>query len=471
MNLSLNRLHLVHTYKLVDQSTIKQNKMKRITRLSVTICLAFIVTILRAQDTPTNILITNVNVWDGTSDKVVSADVLIENNLIKEVKAGIKAPKGATIIDGKGGTLTPGLIDMHTHIMLNGPKAFYTGQGDYDAFAIGAWAYRDMNMLLDMGFTSIREIAGNSLSLSKATKAGVMRGPRIWSSGPPLSSTGGHGDSGMWNELPGEGNPAHFTMNLAISDGVDGVIKQSRWNYRHGAAFTKIFVGGGVASDYDPLEIIEYTPAELKAIVDIAADNKTYASIHAYRDDAINRALDAGVKCVEHGFLMSEATVKRLADENIVLSLQGYVSAVQFAHPEVVPWFTAEQRRKATQVHKGALQMIQWAKKHNVFIVSGGDMFAENTAIAKQNLTIEATFGFEPWEIMQHGTYNAGKVLAMSGPARNPYREGPLGVIEAGAYADIIIWEKSPLDDIENIIPNENIKILMKDGEILKNTL
>ena len=117
----------------------------------------------------------------------------------------------------------------------------------------------------------------------------------------------------MWNELPGEKNPAHYTMNLSVTDGVEDLIKQSRWNYRHGAAFTKIFVGGGVASDYDPLEIIEYTPEELKAIVQIASDNKTYATIHAYRDDAINRAIDAGVKCIEHGFLMSEATVKKIS--------------------------------------------------------------------------------------------------------------------------------------------------------------
>jgi imidazolonepropionase-like amidohydrolase len=423
------------------------------------------------KEAPKQVLITNVSVWDGKGESVKNADVLIEGNLIKKVGSGLAAPADATAIDGKGGTLTPGLIDMHTHIMLNGPKAYYTGQGDYDAFAIGAWAYKDMNMLLDMGFTTIREIAGNSLSLAKAVKLGVMRGPRIYSSGPAFSSTGGHGDSGMWNEMPDEENPAHFTMNLPTSDGVDEVIKQARWNFRHGAAFAKIFAAGGVASDYDPLEIIEYTEEEFKAIVKICEDNKTYASIHAYRDDAINRALDAGVKCVEHGFLVSEPTVKRWADENIVLSLQGYVAAVQFANASVVPWFTAEQVRKATQVHEGALQMIKWAKKHNVFIVSGGDMFAENTPIAKQNITIEKTFGFENWEIMQHSTYNAGKVLAMSGPARNPYREGPIGVIEEGAYADMIIWEKSPLEDINNVLPNENLKVIMKDGEILKNTL
>ena len=115
--------------------------------------------------------------------------------------------------------------------------------------------------------------------------------------------------------------------------------------------------------------------------------------------------------------------------------------------------------------------MIEWAKKHKVKIVSGGDMFAENSPIAIKNLTVEATLGFEPWEIMQHATYNAGQVLAMSGPARNPYREGPIGVIQVGAYADVIIWEKSPLDDIDNLEVEGNIKLMVQDGNILKNTL
>lgn len=418
------------------------------------------------------VLIKNANVWDATSSNVANGtDILIEKNIIKEIGKGLKAPEGAKVIDATGKTVTPGLIDMHTHIMLGGPGGFYAGQDDFDAFAIGAWAYKDMNLLLDQGFTSIRDIAGNSLSLAKATKEGVMRGPRIWSAGPALSSTGGHTDCGHWNEGLNESNPQEHTMNMPLADGVDEIIAQSRWNYRHGAAFTKIMVGGGVASDFDPLEIIEYTQEEIEAAVKIASDNKTYCTIHAYRDDAINRALDAGVKCIEHGFLMSEETVKRLKKENIVLSLQGYMSVVGFGNPEAVPWFTPEQIRKAKQVNAGAKRMIQWAKEHEVFIVSGADMFAENTPNAKLNITIEKEFGWEPWEILQHVTINAGKVLDMSGPARSPYRQGPIGVLKKGAYADILVWEKSPLDDIENVIPNDNIKVMIKDGEVLKNNL
>ncbi|MCA0933898.1 amidohydrolase family protein [Lutimonas saemankumensis] len=428
---------------------------------------------LLAQDKQedTYVLITNVNVWDAKGKDVVKADVLIENNLIQKVGTNLKAPKGATTIDGKGGTLTPGLIDMHTHIMLNGPDAFYSGSQHYDSYTIGAWAYRDMNMLMDQGFTSIRDIAGNSLGIAKARVNGVIEGPRIWSSGPAFSSTGGHGDAGPWNQLPGETNQPHELMNFGVADGKDEIIKHARWNFRHGAAFAKIMAGGGVASEFDPLEIIEYTQEEMETIVSICNDNKTYATIHAYRDDAINRAIDAGVKCVEHGFLMSEETIKRMADEGIWLSLQGYVSTVQFAAAAQVPWFSPEQVRKATQVNEGAVQMIEWARKHKLKIISGGDMFAENTPIAIKNLTIEKTLGFENWEIMQHATYNAGQVLAMSGPARNPYREGPIGVIEEGAYADVIIWEKSPLDDIDNLEIKGNIKLMVQDGKVLKNIL
>ena len=200
-------------------------------------------------------------------------------------------------------------------------------------------------------------------------------------------------------------------------------------------------------------------------------DNKTYCTIHAYRDDAIIRALDAGVTVIEHGFLMSEPTVKRLADENIVLSAQVVMSIDAFAHPEEVPWFSPEQIRKAKQVNVGAAQMFEWCKKYDVFMVLGGDMFAEQTPHAKTNITAMERFGYEPWEVLEMATSKAGKVLDMSGPARSPYREGPLGVIKAGSYADLIIWEKSPLEDLKNILPNENLKMIMKDGLFMKNEL
>ena len=260
--------------------------------------------------------------------------------------------------------------------------------------------------------------------------------------------------------------------NLATNSTVDEVIKQARENFRKGAAFLKVMPGGGVSTEYDPLEVISMTLDEMKAAVAIAEDQKTYVAAHAYRDDAVNRAIDAGVKVIEHNFLVSEETIKRMARENIVLSLQGFMAGVAFAHPEQIPWYTPEQIRKAKSVHTGALQMVKWAREHKLFIISGSDMFAEQWPITKKNITIEVElFEFTPVEALRHATGNAGKVLAMSGPARNPYREGPLGVIQEGAYADILLWRGDPTKDIKIIEDEAKLGFIMKDGEIFKNTV
>ena len=439
----------------------------------IILCLAFL-SVAYGQtksEQPPQILIKNVKVFDGANEALKDGPVLIENNLIKAIGPGANAGPDAVIVDGKGGTLTPGLIDMHQHLMLGGKGGLFSTGEDQDFATTGAIAAQTMYAhLLMKGITSIRDIAGNSLGLAKGVKEGTLTGPRIYSCGPAIQPTGGHTDIGGWNEDKGEDESVLMT-NFAEVSGPDEVVKQSRWNFRKGAAFTKVMVGGGVASDYDPLEVISLTTEEIKAAVDIAADQKTYVAVHAYRDDAVNRALDAGVKCVEHAFLVSEDTIKRMAKENVILSLQGYVAGVQFANPEVIPWYTAEQVRKAKQVHTGTLQMVEWARKHNVFIVSGSDMFAENWPIAKKNITIEVElFKFTPYEALLHVTGNAGKVLAMSGPARNPYREGPLGVVEAGAYADVLIWHGNPLKDIKVIEDESKLTLIVKDGVIYKNT-
>lgn len=425
----------------------------------------------KKEETASYVLIQNVRIFDGENNKLTPGHVLIENNLIKAVGAIDKVPQGTVVIDGKGGTLTPGLIDMHQHLMLGGKAGLFSTGEDIDFATAGAIAAQAMYAhLLMKGVTSVRDIAGNSLGLAKGVKEGTLTGPRIYSCGPAIQPTGGHTDIGGWNENKGEDESVLMT-NFAEVNGPLEVIKQSRWNFRKGAAFTKIMVGGGVASDYDPLEVVSLTMAEVKAAVAIAEDQKTYVSVHAYNDDAVIRALDGGVKCVEHAFLVSEDTIKRMARDNIILSLQGYVAGIQFANPEVIPWYTAEQVRKAKQVHVGTLQMVEWARKHKVFIISGSDMFAENWPITKKNITIEVElFKFTPYEALLHATGNAGKVLAMSGPARSPYREGPLGVVKEGAYADVLIWHGNPLENIKIIEDESNLKLIVKDGMIYKNT-
>ncbi len=435
---------------------------------------ASLVTPLSAQESsPGQTLITNVDIFDGVGEGVaVGQDVLIEGNLIKAVGKNLEASPDAIVIDGSGRTMTPGFIDMHQHLMGGGPDGLMSTGGSIDFATAGAIAAQNMYAhLLMKGVTTVRDIGGGSLGLAKGVRMGWVTGPRIYSAGPPIGPLGGHGDIGAWNQHLSQ-NESVLMGNLATNSTVDEVIKQTRENFRKGAAFLKVMPGGGVSTEYDPLEVISMTLDEMKAAVAIAEDQKTYVAAHAYRDDAVNRAIDAGVKVIEHNFLVSEETIKRMARENIVLSLQGFMAGVAFAHPEQIPWYTPEQIRKAKSVHTGALQMVKWAREHKLFIISGSDMFAEQWPITKKNITIEVElFEFTPVEALRHATGNAGKVLAMSGPARNPYREGPLGVIQEGAYADILVWKGDPTKDIKIIEDEAKLDFIMKDGEIFKNTV
>jgi len=422
-----------------------------------------------AKEAPTQILITNVDVWDGTSTKLMlKTDVLVENNLIKNVGKGLKA-EDATVIDGKGATLMPGLIDMHQHLMLD--KGVKGGEGDWGPYTQGIGAYLGMHELLAQGFTTVRDIAGGSQGIAKAVAQGRFTGPRIFTSGAAISQTGGHGDWTPWNAKFGEEGFQEGLHNTYVVDGEAEIARAVRTNFRRGANFIKVFAGGGVASDYDPLELVGYTPKELKLIVDIANDYGAYVCVHAYTDVSYNRALDAGVKCFEHGFLVSEETVKRMADtEGVFWSAQSYMSIIAFKAPEEIPWFSATQIAKAKSVNKGAINAHKLMKKHKVPTVFGSDMFAEQWPVAIENLFPALEHGYTPYDVLKGSTSVPGKIL-IERSARNQYEDGALGVIEKGAYADMLIVKGNPLKDLTVLRDRDNLKMIMKDGKLYKNTL
>lgn len=431
-------------------------------------------TSLFGQDTAPKkvILITNVKVWDGTSDKVKTADVLIEDDKFVEIKSGIKAPEGSTVIDGQGGTLIPGLIDMHMHLMLWGGTT--EGTYDYDAYAQGARANVMMNRLIQLGYTTVRDIGGNSLSIAKLVLEGKLDGPRIYSSGPVISQTGGHGDWGPTNEGPGEGNYQIKTHNTHVVDGVPEVLKATRWNFRNGANFIKVMAGGGVASTFDPLNMTQMNMDELKAIVEVAEAYESYVAVHAYHDRSYNMALDAGVKSFEHGFLITEPTVKRMSEtEGVFWSWQPFGSYTLFAggFPE---WFTADMIEKGTAVNKGAVIVPPLMRKYGVPVVLGSDMFGDEVKFARANIVSAKEVpdsGYTDLEIMKMATSNCGKILTMSGPGRDPYKEAKLGVVEVGAWADLNIWSADPTKDVNVLASDDNLKLVIKGGKVYKNTL
>ncbi len=433
-------------------------------------------------DSPIQVLFTNVNVFDGFSDQLATGmSVLVEGNFIKEVGKDISAP-GAYLVDGGGRTMTPGLIDMHQHVMLNPPEGTAAYQTRWDDAAGGAIAhYHLMNNILLKGITTVRDIAGDPLDVAKAIDMGLIPGPRIYSAGGAISQTGGHGDWAGRNvppELLGNHmDMSQRTQNTWVVDGPDEVTKAVRLNFRRGAAFIKIMGGGGVASEFDPLEILGLAEDEVARAVEIAADNGTYVAVHAYHDESYNRLLDLGVRSFEHGFLISEPTVrrmKRMQDEGkkIAWSFQCYVSINTFGSYETMPpFFTHEQKLKGVAVGKGARNAAKMMKDHGVFTVGGSDMFSlPLVERIKEDVTCNVKAGFTPAQALKHWTGNAGVVLKWSGP-KDPYPTYALGTIKEGAYADLLLWDGNPLDDIDLILDEDKLDFVMKDGLVYKNTV
>ncbi len=450
-------------------------KLNRFYTLSLITIIALIVfapiALAAKKAAPKQVLIKNVNIFNGHDAKLaMGQDVLVEGNLIKKVGKGLKAGKGATVIKGGGRTLMPGLIDMHSHLATG--EGLAEGRDNWDAYAIGAIAGRNLVTILEQGFTTTRGAGGPELGLAKAVNKGRIPGPRYFPSGPWISQTAGHADLGYWTDPIGFKDYSELTETSHVVDGVPEVLRAVRYNLRKGATQIKLMAGGGVSSEFDPLHVTQFTLEEMKAAVQAAKDWGTYVMVHAYHDRSINRAIDAGVRCIEHGFLMSEETVKRMAKEGVALSLQGFMGIQSFAKPEEITFFSKDQQAKARRVNKGGKQMIEWARKHGVLIVSGGDTFGE-AFLAKniENVIIEGELGFSPYEALKHATSNAAVVLSWSGEL-NPFKEGPLGIIEPGAYADLLIVEGNPLKDLTVLRDyRKNLKVIMKDGKIYKNTL
>ena len=423
----------------------------------------------QVKEQPKRVLFKNVNIFDGKNEKLkMGSDVLIEGNLIKQIGKSLKAGNGVRIVEGKGRTLMPGLIEMHTHLMFRYGVAVM--RSDFDAQAAGAAAMETLQLYMQMGYTTVRDVGGNSLGLARNVAAGRLKGPRIYSSGGAISPISGHNDLAMFSEVPGEDVFTRRGDTHLITGPVEAR-EATRKLIRGGASQIKIMVGGGVASDFDPLYADTMSEDEIRAIVDTAADFGTYACAHAYTDSSINRVLDAGGRCIEHGFLASEETILRMKELSAVMSLQPYAAVEIFKEPEKLAGFNAENIRKARKVRDGADNMLQLVAKHKVETFAGADLWQDQLIDKTPQDMVLRKRWFNDVEILRQNTSYAAKWLAKSG-TKNPYREGPLGVIDVGAYADMLLVEGNPVNDV-NILADweNNIRMIMKGGEIYKNTI
>ena len=447
-----------------------------LTAIFSTLVLSFAVSAAEDMALP-QVLIKNVHVWDGTSDGVTKKiNVLVEGNLIKKVRASASdASADATIIDGNGSVLIPGLIEAHAHLSIHGD--LFQIRNDHNWMYIGAKSGAEATRMLHRGFTTARDAGGPVNGLRKVVDAGHVDGPRIYPSGPPITQTGGHFDIRGLNEpnyyFAGVPDPRQAMEWGYRADGIAEVQKGAREIFRKGSTQIKIMAGGGVATVYDPLDGLQYTPEEIRAIVIEAEKLGTYAMAHIYTPEAITIALNAGVRSIDHGMLIDDKTMALLKEKDafLVPSL-----AVGLFTPEELAfaWPTPETKEKGARIIAGMENEVILAKKHGVKIGFGTDFFGPNReAYALQSLEFKARAKyFTGLEILKQATSINAAIVAMSGPMMNPYLAGPLGVIEEGAYADLLLVNGNPLDNILLLTePGKNLNLIMKDGKIYKNQL
>ena len=413
-----------------------------------------------------NTLFRNVRVLDvrgGTLGE--PTDVLVRGNVIAAIGGGQQGDSETAIIDGRGRTLMPGLIDNHVHLVFGSASLTDLNDPDKDPEFYARAALASAGAMLQRGFTSVRDMGGPIFPLKAAIDGGQAQGPRVWPSGAMISQTSGHGDFRTPDErsrrFTGTPSRAEDIGATFIVDGRDEVLTASRENLRMGASQLKLTAGGGTSSAYDPVDVTQFTLDELRAAVDAASDWNTYVTVHAYTPKAVRRSVDAGVLCIEHGQLLDEPTVDLLAERGIWLSGQYLRPSTDSMSPE--------RRAKRQPVVDGNETVWPLAKQAGVKLAWGTDFLFEPELNAEQNnFLLPLRKWFNSAELLRLVTYDNAQLLALSGP-RSPY-QGTLGVVEPDALADLILVDGDPLADIGLVgDPSANFDVIMKDGVIYKN--
>ena len=416
-------------------------------------------------------LFENVRIFDGKGAALSApSNVLIRGNVIERISTQpipVDRRADTRIIDGGGRTLMPGLIDVHWHAML---ARVTPAQASGDVGFNNLVAGDEATETLMRGFTTVRDVGGPVFGLKRAIDEGIVKGPRIYPSGAMITVTSGHGDFRQLTDLPrtigGMLTRMEQIGGTIVADSPDEVRVRAREQLMQGASQVKLTAGGGVSSPFSPIDVTTFTEAELRAAVEAAENWGTYVAAHAFTPAAIRGAIAAGVKCIEHGFLMDEATAKLIAEKGVWLSIQPLPEDLRLGFP-----VGSVQRAKADEVWPGIARSYELAKKYKIKTAWGTDVLFSR-ALAQQQGAILASL--VRWhtsaEALVMATSTNAELLALSGK-RNPY-PGKLGVVEEGALADLLLIDGNPLENINLIAdPAKNFKIIMKGGNVYKNAL
>ena len=419
-----------------------------------------------------SIVIKNANVFNGVDEQLQkNVDILIENNLITQI-GKVDDSKAEKIIDAEGKTVMPGLIDAHVHITLS------AGFNELDGMTREEIAIRSARISEEMlmrGFTTIRDVAGNTLGLKNSIDKGYAKGPRILPCMAAISQTCGHSDyrqNHAQERLTNghEDSPLMKTGAFKVADGRAEVLKAVREQLFMGASQIKVMAGGGASSTFDPLDTLQYTLDEMKAAVEAASDYGTYVAAHIHTAPAMKRAAEAGVMSFEHATIMDDEIAQIVKEKGIWL-VPSYFTSSLIAERKI-PLPNEETYRKTERVGKAMFKSAELIKKYDIQNLAFGTDCVGKANVHESQMqelgAIEKTF--DTITALRMATSNCGRLFELS-TYKHPYQEGKLGQIVEGAYADLLIVDGNPLEGVDCVMLDETKKVIMKDGVIYKNTL
>lgn len=406
-------------------------------------------------------LFRNLELLDPEQDDLRGGhEVLVEGDLIKEVSGKPIRADNATVVDCGGRTLMPGLIDAHVHVCLS--EVYIRQLENIPLTLMTARAVDLMRSMLNRGFTTVRDTGGADWGIKTAVEQGLVPGPRLFIAGRAIGPTGGHSDSRRRTDAGGGCfccNAMRFTMEL--SDGADKVRKSAREQMRQGADQIKIMMSGGVASPYDPLDSLQFSPGEVAAAVEEAHAFGRYVCAHAYTPQAITRAAVAGVRTIEHGNLIDEASAALMAKNGMFLiaNLVAYYAMRERAREFGM---TPEMLEKNDLVIDGGLKSLEICKRAGVPVAYGSDLLGQLQVDQSREFLLRSDV-VKPIDIIRSATTVGAQVVR---------QEGKLGCLKPGAFAVLIVVDGNPLKKLDLFQgQGAHIPLIMKGGKFHKNTL
>jgi imidazolonepropionase-like amidohydrolase len=396
--------------------------------------------------------VTAIDVSSGEARE--NQSLRIADGVFVSVADDLGGPVGSDEIDGTGMFAAPGLIDCHVHVMSASIST--AQQQDWYPSYVTARAARNMRDMLSRGFTTVRDVAGADGGLAAAVREGLLEGPRLFYGGKALSQTGGHGD------IRPAGRAVHddhyFVPGLArICDGVTEARHAVRDEVRRGANHIKIFASGGCASPTDKLDSVQFSDEELRAIVEEATAAKVYCAAHAYAAEAVNRALAAGVRTIEHGNMLDETSVVlfRKHDAFYVPTLIAYTALVEDGPAKGLSAFSLAKSR---DVYDAGLRALELADRGGVQIAYGSDLLGPLQVRQSEEFRIRAAVQ-KPADVLRSATTVGARLLRM---------DGRVGVLAPGAFGDLILTRHNPLEDITRLAdPEREIALVIKGGTVV----